>query len=110
MPMNVLLWVLIVVCSGNAAVSAEALQKRKDADGNLHFGTSGNPNLCCMCQPALEFESHNSRTIFLLRYGLERAVANESVYLSLDNSAWYCEGYREMGKTGQKCGLIPQAM
>ena len=105
-----LLGSLIVLCTVPAAVSAEALQKRWDADGAVHFGTSANPNLCCMCQPAVDYGTSGGRTRFHLRHGLERTVANERVYLSTDGAAWYCEGLREMGRSGRKCGLVPQGM
>ncbi len=100
----------VVVSMGVAAVSAEGLQERMDVEGNVHFGTSSSPNLCCMCQPALDYETRDSQTIFILQYGLRRAVANERVFLSGDGKAWYCEGNREMGQSSQKCGLTPQAM
>lgn len=106
----VLLGAAIVLCTGNVSVSAEALLKRKDAEGNVHFGISSNRNLCCMCQPALDYETRHGQTIFVLQYGLERAVANERVFLSGDGKAWYCEGDREMGLSSQKCGLTPQVM
>ena len=100
-----------VVCSiGAGAVSAEVLLKHKDAEGNVHFGTASNPHLCCMCQPAVDHETRHSQTNFVLPYGLERAVSNERVFLSGDGDAWYCEGNREMGQFGQKCGLTPQTM
>ena len=105
-----ILWAAIVLCTGDVAVSAEALLKRKDAEENVHFGTSSNPNLCCMCQPALDYETRHSQTTFVLQYGLERAVANERVFLSGDRKAWYCEGNREMGLSSQKCGLTLQVM
>jgi hypothetical protein len=103
-------WAAIIVCTGSVAVSAEILQKRKDAEGNVHFGTSSDPELCCMCQPAIDYETQHGRTTFFLKQGLERAVANDRVFLSGDGKAWYCEGTREMGRFGRKCGLIPQAM
>ena len=100
-----------VICGiGTGAASAEALLKYKDAEGSTHFGTASNPHLCCMCQPAVDYETHRGQTNFVLPYGLERAVSNGRVFLSGDGEAWYCEGDREMGQFNQKCGLTPQAM
>jgi hypothetical protein len=105
-----LLWFAFFLCVCISAVSAEPLAKLEDAEGNVHFGTSVNPNLCCMCQPALDYETRRAQTIFALQYGLERAVSNERVFLSGDGKAWYCEGTREVGRFGRKCGLTPQGM
>ena len=100
-----------VVCGiGAEAASAEALLKYRDAEGSIHFGTASNPHLCCMCQPALDYEARSGQTKFILPYGLERAVSNGRVFLSGDGEAWYCEGNREMGRFSQKCGLTPQTM
>ncbi|WP_136660413.1 hypothetical protein [Nitratireductor sp. XY-223] len=100
----------VFLCLAGTAVDAQTLQKRQDAEGNVHYGTPANPELCCMCQPALRYETEGGRTRFHLRYGIERAVANERVFLSEDGSAWYCEGAREMGNAGRKCGLVPPVM
>ena len=83
----------VVSCGIGAGVaSAEALLKHKDAEGNVHFGTASDPYLCCMCQPAVDYETHRGQTKFVLPYGLERAVANARVFLSADGDVWYCEG------------------
>ena len=100
----------VVLGIGAGAASAEALLKYNDAEGNTHFGTASNPHLCCMCQPAVDYKTGRGQTNFVLPYGLERAVANERVFLSEDGDAWYCEGNREMGQFSQKCGLTPQTM
>jgi hypothetical protein len=103
-------WSAIFLSALAGAVSAEPLVKREDTEGNVHFGTASNPNLCCMCQPALDYETRSGQTIFALQYGLERAVSNERVFLSGDGKAWYCEGTREVGRFGRKCGLTPLGM
>lgn len=108
--LRALLRITIVVCTASTAVSAQPLQKREDAEGNVHFGTLSDPMLCCMCQPALDYETRHSQTTFFLEHGLERAVSNDRVYLSGDGKAWYCEGIREMGHFSRKCGLTPQVM
>lgn len=104
---NHLLVPAMVLCLGGIPASAEALRQSRDTEGNVHFGTSRNPNLCCMCMPALRFESERGRTRFFLPYGLERTVGNDRVFSSQDGKAWYCEGVREMGRSSHKCGLIP---
>ena len=100
----------IFIVFADATVCAQELRKRTDSEGNVHYGTTKNPNLCCMCQPALGFKSHSSITVFSLQYGLERVVGNDRVFLSEDRKAWYCEGNRDSGKLDKKCGLVPSAM
>ncbi len=73
----------------------------------MHYGTESDPYLCCMCQPALDYTSDGGSTVFSLEHGLERSVGNDRVFLSQDGRAWYCEGIREIGRSSQKCGLIP---
>ncbi len=94
----------------NTAASAEVLTKRQDAEGNVHYGTERAPDLCCMCRPALRYEAAIGRTVFHLPHGIERAVGNDRVFLSDDGRAWYCEGTRELGRLGRKCGLVPPVM
>ncbi len=93
-----------------SAFSAEPLQMRKDAEGNIHFGNPGNPELCCMCQPAADYQTQPGKVLFSLPAGLKRAVSNDSVFLSPDGQAWYCEGVKEGGRLSQKCGLVPPGM
>lgn len=103
-----LLLAIIALCLPPA--SAEPLHKRMDAEGNVHYGTATDPNLCCMCRPALSYAPQGGRTVFFLRHGLERAVGNERVFISADGRAWYCDGVREMGRATRKCGLVPPLM
>lgn len=98
----------IAALAGPAA--AEPLRKLVDGEGNVHFGTASDPHACCMCQPALDHRTGGDRTTFLLRHGLRRTVGNERVFLSADGEAWYCEGTREIGRFGDKCGLVPPLM
>ncbi|MEX3009266.1 hypothetical protein [Hoeflea sp. TYP-13] len=107
---RLLIWIVVLILSSHAAGAAETLQMYRDAEGNVHYGTFGNPNLCCMCQPALRYTANDRFTRFFLQYGIERDVSNKRVFLSGDSRAWYCEGSREMGQGGQKCGLIPPVM
>jgi len=102
--------VAIVMAPPGVSAGAEPLRKRTDAEGNVHYGTASDPYACCMCEQALGYESHAGNTTFLLRHGLTRIVGNERVFVSGDGEAWYCEGTREMGRFGRKCGLVPPLM
>jgi hypothetical protein len=107
-PASRLLAFLLAGLAALGPAMAAELQKRVDLEGNIHFGTADEADLCCMCRRAAGFEFRSGKTLFRLNHGIDRVVSNSDVYLSADGEAWYCEGVREQGALGRKCGLVPQ--
>lgn len=101
---------LTLAFAGTLPSVAEELKMRVDGEGNVHFGNSSEPELCCMCQKSLRYEVQPDQTRFDLASGLSRSVGNDRVFLSPDGDAWYCEGVREMGSLSRKCGLVPDLL